>query len=90
MVRKPNRARPTPDTALLLSWGIGLLVCHERDHAAGATAAIALTLMVGRGAPWQRRGGSATGLTLRWSSIDRAPLLLATLVARLRLVRRPR
>jgi hypothetical protein len=31
MMGKPNRAGLTLEAALLLTWGIGLLVCHEGD-----------------------------------------------------------
>ena len=33
MMRKPRRATLTADAALLLSWGMGLLVRHVSDHA---------------------------------------------------------
>jgi hypothetical protein len=32
MMRKPNRATLTSDAALLLTYGMGLLVRHERSH----------------------------------------------------------
>jgi hypothetical protein len=35
-MRKPNHASATSDAALLFSWGIGLVVRHEGDHAAWA------------------------------------------------------
>jgi hypothetical protein len=44
MMRKSNRARSTSDAALLLLWGICLLVCHELDGGGLLTLASAFVL----------------------------------------------
>ncbi len=41
MIRKPNRARLTSEVALLLWYGIGLLVRHGSDHAGEVDGTIA-------------------------------------------------
>ena len=48
-MRKANRATRTVAGALLLSWGLRLLVRHVRDHAARDTATIPLTLVPAHG-----------------------------------------
>jgi hypothetical protein len=43
MMRKPNRARLASDAALLLLWGSGLLVRHERNGALALSPGISLS-----------------------------------------------
>jgi len=44
MMREATGARLTSDAALLLWYGIGLLDCHERGHAAPAAPSRSVTI----------------------------------------------
>jgi hypothetical protein len=69
MMGKSNRARSTSDAALLLLWGIGLLVCHVSDRADEIDGTIAFA---SRGVD----GSAVASATQRWSpTTDLAPSL---------------
>jgi hypothetical protein len=59
MMRKSNRARRTSDAALLLPQSIGLLVCHDLDHANAPVLAIAPVVAASRARLGLRRSGAS-------------------------------